>query len=311
MERNRLDKMSVRNLWADEYEAQLGSHDDVRRPVYLTLPGASGRDLDILVSRNLVQLTENGAIAPEDASRIVAVESAPAAVIALLEKYAGLKVIQERLEAALRSTGPTRWPDTRNEAHFRASLVNLDFDKPFTAERDQGVLRFPTAQMVSKIAQLHAKAPRVEWTLCLTVNGLLPWDDATAEDMRRFLSENCDRDPRFRDGATSLVGDELLAGFCAGERSVASLRPDQCQRLLMVLVPKHIALLTHGQGWRLEARRNLRYGGDAGAAPMVTWIIDFRWDERATTQPDAVYRDSISGLFGGVGSIDPDGTLSH
>lgn len=80
------------------------------------------------------------------------------------------------------------------------------------------------------------------------------------------------------------------------------------QKVLMAFVPKKIADLVRPQMWRLDTKVNLRYG-QLGHAPMVTWIINFNFDNRAAGRPDAVYLDSVNGILATAGHIDGQGTV--
>ena len=79
----------------------------------------------------------------------------------------------------------------------------------------------------------------------------------------------------------------------------------------MVLVPKRIAFDVHRDGWSVETTENIRYGGTDHRAPMVTWIMRFRWDARASTHPETVYREALASALLRCGQIDANGNLTR
>jgi len=44
---------------------------------------------------------------------------------------------------------------------------------------------------------------------------------------------------------------------------------------------------------------------------MVTWVLRFIWDARASAQPDEVYREALSRSLLRRGSIDTNGALQR
>jgi hypothetical protein len=77
----------------------------------------------------------------------------------------------------------------------------------------------------------------------------------------------------------------------------------------MAFVPVRIAHRVHTIGWRIEVTRNLRYGGEAGVAPMVTWIIRFIADPRASATPHRVLGEGLNTVLRAAGCVTADGTL--
>ena len=95
-----------------------------------------------------------------------------------------------------------------------------------------------------------------------------------------------------------------------GNIELSSLPAVDQQHMLMALVPKKVAHGSAGIGWRIDTRENLRYGGSGGRAPMVTWILDFRWDERGSSEPTSLYRESAAAAIETPGQIAEDGRIS-
>jgi hypothetical protein len=313
MAADRPEKQTVRRLWV--HEARLADCSEPPEPVplYLTLPGAAGRDIQALVDAGLINLTETGAIADAESMRLVAVEHSPMAVVALLRRFPGLKILEQPLHSLLHSTSPVAWPVGEHKTLFRAQVVNLDLDSPLKAEVKSGQLSFPILALVRKLATLHAVAPYVDWTLCLTLHGEITWGRDSHGLVCQFLASNFQNEALFSDAARAVLGDDLHRGICEDPSSVdvRDLLPATQQRLLMVLVPKRIAFDVHREGWCVDTIENLCYGGTRRRAPMVTWVLRFRWDVRASTQPEVLYRGALGRALERRGSIDADGTLSR
>jgi hypothetical protein len=313
MAAERPEKKTVRRLWVEEVRRAEGVWVPKGVPLYLTLPGAQGGDIRALADEGLVELAENGAIVDAEEMRLVAVESAPGAVIELQRSFPGLKILEETVGNLLHSTSPLAWPQGETKRFFRARVVNLDLNAPLEAKVQNGQLIFPVLAWIHKLALLHAVAPRVDWSLCLTLHGEVSWTARGDQMACRFLCENFARDAEFSARAKATLGEEIHSEICArpGRVAVRMMEAGAQQRVLMVLVPKQIAFDAHSTGWGVDTVENLRYGGSEGRAPMVTWVLRFSWDTRARTQPDKLYRESLVRSLLRCGSIDSSGVLRH
>jgi hypothetical protein len=310
MEEDRPEKRAVRELWTDLVTEVDSLGGPVPPPVYLTLSGASGKDIEILVARGLVHRTETGAIDAQDQHKFVAVESNSNAVLALQKKFPGLKILEVPFANLVRSASPTAWPDKQDKEFCRARVINLDLNDILGSADQEGQIVFPLLSLVRKLGQLHGLPPRLDWHLCLTLHGEIHWSEEVGLAMQEFLTENFDREPEFAAAAHELLGDTLFAQVTSRSlKDLRALKVSDQQKVLMVLVPKKIQQLVLDQGWRLVTPRNLRYGGTGGRAPMVTWILRFVWDSRTSGTPSAVYCDGLRGVLANVGQIAADGTV--
>lgn len=311
MAAQRPEKLAVRELWVREVRRADSETPDCAIPLYLTLPGRQGGDLRALVDAGIIGLTETGAIAATDPIRIVAVESSTDAILELNQTFPGLKILEQRLEDLLQATSDLAWPSKENRRWFRAQVVNFDLNKSLHAEVRQGQLVFPLLRMVEKVARLHAQEPCVDWTLCLTLHGELAWKDDADALVCRFLANNFQIEPEFSAQAKAVLGADIHDAIC-NTPSRAKLHKrsiDDQQNVLTVLVPKRIAHESHQQGWHVATIENLRYGGSQGRAPMVTWILRFTWDERASTEPSLIYREALQLALRNQGYIDVNGRV--
>jgi hypothetical protein len=310
MAAERPEKGTVRALWVDEVRRAINVDDDV--PLYLTMPGALGGDIQALIDAGIIDRTETTAIARPERTRLVAVENSPEAIVRLQDTFPGLKILQEPVESLLHSDKLTSWPEGEHKRFFRARVVNFDLQCSLEASVKQGQLAFPTLALVRKLAILHAD-PAEDWTLCLTLHGQLQWATEHEEKACQFLAANFQKDASFAAQAQAMLGQQLYEAICEDPTSVrfGQLDTTDQQRLLMVLVPKKISFDAHTHGWRVDTIENLRYGGSSQRAPMVTWILRFVWDERATTEADIVYRESLARVLEHSGHIDSAGQVSR
>lgn len=306
---DRPEKDFVRSLWVDEVRAAAQQSSASGEPLYLTLPGAEGRDIQLLINEGLIALTEVNSIVEEDLGKIVAVENNNQAIAALQRKFIGLRIKEVPFQNLIRGEEQFSWPEGEDEVICRAKVINLDLNTPFRAQRRDGDVVFPVLAWIRKLCQIHAKHPCIDWTLCLTLHGEVVWPENVSRYTRDFLCENLDREALFADGCKEFLGEVLFQlttrddGPCFTDLD----RSDQ-QKLIMVMVPKIIVRLVHNEGWRVRTERNLRYGGGE-RAPMVTWIVKFTWDDNAIARPDTVYREALRDILSGAGLVTENGEI--
>lgn len=314
MAADRPEKRTIRDLWADEaaeFRERFEATDRADAvPLFVTLSGAEGRDIERLIERGVLRLTASGAIAADDLSRVVAIESNPDAELAVRTRYPGLRTYQSTLQSLIRGDRLTTFPEAALRKVFRGRVINLDFAQPLRAEMtSDGDVAFPALAWVEKLAQMHADPPRTNWSLCLTLHGGITWPAAASEAVQQYLAENCREEPAFGDACCGLFGSALHEQLLSDDAmDCTALEVEAQQHVLMALVPKKINHLVHAQGWHVRTVRNLHYGGDAHA-PMVSWILRFEWDPRYARTPRAVYRDSLCAALSTAGKVMPDGRI--
>jgi hypothetical protein len=310
MDEERPEKQRVRSLWLQKLLSYRAAYPNDDVPLYLTLSGAHGRDVQLLIREGLIRLTEVGAILSSDQGVAVAIESNANAVWELQRRIPGLKILEQPFDSLIRSGRLTVFPQGEHVRFCQARVVNLDLNQPVTFEDVDGELVFPPLQWVRKLCILHAER-RLEWCLLLTLHGEALWESPETKAVAAFLTENFMRERSFAEAAGRILGEDLFRRISDGSLPAAKrLAPAEQQKVLMLYVPKRIAHIAHEYGWRAETIHNLRYGGVAKRAPMVTWVIDFLWDNRVSSRPDAIYLDSLKSILAGAGHIGEDGTLS-
>jgi hypothetical protein len=307
---DRPEKLAIRDLWLDVVINYSSAYPDEEHPLYLTLSGAEGKDIQLLVDAGILPQTATGAIPAESKHRVIAVESNSQAVLRLNKLFPGLKIFEHPFQALVRSASATRWPDGQDERYCRARVVNLDLNQPLNAENDGEELKFPILQWIQKLSQIHA-TEHLDWSLCLTLHGEVLWPPNTSEAVQRFLKENFQREPIFQAQCQDFFGDELFEATSSDQVcDFAQLERTDQQKILMAFVPKKIAQMVHVHGWSVQTSRNLHYGGSGGRAPMVTWIVNFVWEPRVFQTPEAVYKESLQHILSGAGSIAENGVIS-
>jgi hypothetical protein len=303
----RPEKVTMRQLWFEAITAVTEELGD--EPLYLTLSGSEGKDIELLIKNDVVHVTETGAIAESDQGLVVAVQSNRAAYASLRLKYPGLRALNKTVSDLLAGESAVRYPTGREYPTTRARVVNLDFNQTLRAQiTTSGLLNFPQLAWVTKLAQLHAHPTPLDWKLCLTFKAEIGWPDDICSQMAAFFSENVNRSEQFAAHLQALLGPSLVERLQSGNQlGFSALAEADQQRILMAMVPKRISQAVHNQGWRLSTTLNVRYGGGGGSAAMSSWIVDFIWDARSYTTPDAVYLDSLMGVIANPQFIDVDG----
>ena len=189
--------------------------------------------------------------------------------------------------------------------------MNFDFDRALVVRVRKGHLVFPQLSWVAKIAEIHGHNPPIDWCLMLTFQGQIQWPEEVEEAVKKLLADNFQRTQDFSTRVEQLLGSEAVERIseCSAELVFSSLAEEIQQSILMTLVPKKIIEMMSGSGWNVETQHNVRYGGREKRAPMVSFVFNFRWDERGTTEPGAVYRESVLRSVAQPVEIDPQGTI--
>jgi hypothetical protein len=219
-----------------------------------------------------------------------------------------LKIYDRPFQSLVRGDTPIRYPTGEDQVFCRARIVNLDLNAPLNpADDDQ--LKFSILLWIQKLAELHAVSPRRNWCLCLTLHGELPWGAPTCRSVQLFLTENFNRAPDFAKLSRRVLGRSLYDRI-VGNAPVdfSKLNREAQQKILMTFVPKMVAQMVQGQGWRVSTRTNLRYG-QADHAPMVTWILAFEHDPRTTSTPATVYNEILGEILKESGRINNRGLV--
>lgn len=312
MNEERAEKLTIRSLWLEEVKSIAEQYPESEVPWYLTLSGAEGRDIKLLIDEGLISLTEVGSIEEKDQHKVVAVENSNEAVLQLQKKFVGLRIKQVPFHNLIRGEDIFSWPQGEDEKYCRAHIVNLDLNNPLKGISEDGNAKFPVLDWVHKLCRLHTKSPRNDWTLCLTLHGKVAWPEEVNRWLKQFLLENLSREPDFARSCKEFFEEALYEQIsdCSELDFTALDRQDQ-QKVIMVMVPKIITELVHSQGWSVSTERNLCYGGDSERAPMVTWIVKFTWRGEATATPDARYKSALRDIFSGVGVVSEQGKIEN
>lgn len=311
MTENRVDKQAIRSLWLYEVKTMAKINNNQNVPLYLTLSGAEGHDIKMILDSGLISLTEIEAISEKDQHKIVAVESNMSAIAKLQKKFIGLKIKEVSFESLIRGTHIFKWPNGDDEQLCRARVVNLDLNAPLKQIKlESGEVIFPVLNWIKKLCLIHSRPPCLDWTLCLTLHAEVMRSKPLDKWTRKFLCDNLQRDQKFFKDCEKFWGDDLFKKVISDTKiDLADLEEEEQQKLLMVMVPKIIAKLVHDDGWLIKTEKNLRYGGGKPPAPMVTWIVKFTWSPSVTSTPDANYRNALQNILSKTGVVEEDGNI--
>ena len=111
MAEDRLEKRTIRSLWLDEVKEVARQFPESEVPWYLTLSGAEGRDIQLVIDEGLLSLTEVNSIAEKDQGKIVAVEQNNLAIATLQRKFIGLRIKEVPFHSLIRGEELFKWPE--------------------------------------------------------------------------------------------------------------------------------------------------------------------------------------------------------
>jgi hypothetical protein len=308
----RPEKNAVRQLWIERaifHSAQSPNLDD---PLYLTLSGAEGAELSMLVDAGLLELTEVDSIASRYKHRVVAIENNHAAYTKLQTKFPGLKILRDQVSDLLHGTTRTRYPQGEREQICRSRIVNLDLNEAWMPQLVDGQWIVPVARWIAKFAEMHARAPKLSWTLFLTLHGECPWPPPPALLISDEICAISELSAAIRNKAQDWLTSEVFSQILdRAIKNYGDLSAELQQRVLMWLVPSAIVRDCASQGWAISIHHNLRYGRPPQHAPMVTWIIDFNVPERDALSFQQELLDGLMDVLNKAGYIDAEGNINY
>lgn len=303
MAEERPEKQTIRDRWITEV---VSAEHDGAEPLYLTLCGAEGYEISMLIDRGILRLTETGAIDDRDADRVVAVESRAEAAVTLRQRFPGLKLRAHPVEQLVQHSNPMSWPRREDRTVCRALHINLDFNKSLSGSMEAGRAVFRDLDVMRKLATIHSTPTPLNWKLFVTFNAAWSWGPEVELALVEFLRENFEIDADFAHRCREFLGEEVFESIKLNTLQADSIDDVGRQRILMVFVPKKIAELVHTEGWLVRTTLNWHYGGYGNVAPMVTWMFAFEWDGRAS---GSIYRDSRAAILEHTGSVTSTGTV--
>lgn len=308
------EKQSIREEWLKLVSGANADATGQSEPLYLTLAGAGGHDVKMLVDAGIVALEENArTIAQKDQWKVAAVEYKGASFDSIEDEFPGLRVINGRVEEVFHAGVDPIDEMTKYDgvAPSRALVVNLDLNGSVEAAMEGGVLSCPLVEVVDQLARTHAAETPVDWWLCLTFNATINWSEEVESHFKKLVVDAGEEFDDFKNGVEKLLGEALMDEF----RKVDEYTPlkdsgcDEMQRSVQVVVPTRVIDGCYANHWRITVQDSLRYVGAKGA-PMATWIIRF---ERSLAVKDEEHDEnreySLSTVASATGSIDTDGNI--
>jgi len=307
MAEDRPAKAAVRQRWVDCL-IELDARWEGREPLYLTLPGAEGRDVALAVQHGVIALNEAGSIAEESLHKVVAVERGQEAALQLRRRFPGLKILDQPIQSLVRGEGLTSYPEAEHRVWCRALVVNLDLSARLEGEARAGGISFPVVSWIGKLAVLHAQEPIVPWTLLLTMNAEPSLAHEGLRDIGTLFRENISLSPAFRERLADLVGPTAVEGLSTEATDPLGGSDDQTLRSVVVAaIPKLIAGVVP-EGWVMRSEWCLRYGGESGHAGMIAYRFDFTLAD-GNLAPVERYKHTVDDLLRSVERIEEDGTV--
>jgi len=305
----RPEKDAIRGIWVDQVRRFYPPPKGANVPLYLTLSGALGLDIQRLIDEGILKLNPNGSIKETTSSFVVAVERNSPAVLKLKSKFPGLKVKQTHLGELFRGDSLFRFPEGSDESFCRSRVVNLDLDEVLKETSLAEEFEFPVIRWIEKLGLLHRKDPALDWCLCLTLHGETPWDSKLASQVLTFLTENFDFDDEFENACRKHVGDAIVDKIRDKSLEPGEQPWNVQQQLLCMLVPKMIIDRLRNQGWDISTDYNLIYGGTQRRAPMYTCVLSFQVSQTAASSPHENYRSALNSIMARFGTIDASGAI--
>jgi hypothetical protein len=305
MSSDRPAKDSIRTWWVEEAKSRLPVARRLKVPVYFTLPGAAGRDIQALINEGLIRVNESGGILDEDAGLIVALENNMLAYGELKKRFPGLAVRHTSVEALL-GNQPDQYPTGLDKKLCRATIINLDFNSALQVATDGSVKAIVLAEKFARIHEGSKDRPVVPWALCLTLNASFTGADVNVESQHSFLLDQVADSDELR-----VALQEIAPWLLEHDYDLATeADTEKLQRALACLVPTLIARTVSQHGWRVAAKYLARYGHDAqDTASMVTFVLDMTWDEAARAQPNAAAKQTHGTLAQAMRAVGKDGTV--
>jgi len=221
-----------------------------------------------------------------------------------------LPIKEVNFQSLIRGEGPFAWPRGEEKKICQSRIINLDLNSILKCHETNGQIVFPVLEWIKKLCQIHTYPNGIDWTLCLTLHGEINWSQSVINFTENFLKENFEREEIFKDSCENFLGDELFRKLTSdADIDLSSWDWTSQQKYLMVFVPKYILKLVHTDGWKINTEYNLRYGGEDGKAPMVSWIMKFELDPINAAKPDKIYRESLVTILERIGIINKDGNI--
>jgi hypothetical protein len=310
MRLDRPAKTAIRNKWLEILQAV--NAVDSPHPIYLTLPGAEGKDIQLLIDEDLIRLTETGAIDPRSSNYCVAIENSPSAVLALQKRFPGLRILEQNVQSILRGESLLQYPERgEHRVSCQAHIINLDLQATLTGEMSEGDALFPVIRWIEKFAALQSECDHHnEWHLLLTLNATVEWSAEVCQWVSDFVRDNLTNEATFSVSATNLLGEQLTGDITRGETiEFTQLSLADRQTFLLVLVPKTISHFLCSRSWEIETKLNASYMG-SNDAPMVTFIFRIA-KARRNRRGAQLYSESVSQSLRHVQRVTREGVFEN
>lgn len=312
MAEERLEKATIREIWLKFIQSVPQKNANQDHPLYVTLSGAEGKDIEGLVHHGILKKTENGAISADDEWKVVAIEKNGPAATKLRKKFPGLKVIHDDVLELIGGTSETSFPEDRSDDSklWLADVINLDYNSTFSGSIQNGRGLFSVAQTLKKIATIQHQYGKQSWCLLVTLNATLNLEDDCWGEIQRILNDNFNSVEEFREAFSKLVPLSADSEINSDILEEIKGNCDLQQKLLMAFLPKIFAQKIRDYRWKFDVEHALVYGDNSyRQARMASWIICLKKPESPITD-EACYQKNVKDIMKNCSKIESTGCLT-
>ena len=314
MMQERPEKTTIRERWIEiiaEVEKQIRT--DKKSPLYVTLAGAEGKDIECLINRGIIKKTETGAISTDDKWKVVAIEKNGPTATELRRKYPGLDVRDEDVLSLIRGNAETLFPNPNHKDYhlWKAPVINLDYNSMLKGEVKNGKVVFEVTQTLKKISTIHHEAgSESQWYILLTLNANINLDNDCWREIKQTLKDNMSSVVEFKKDLSSLIplneSDDIDCDTIKKIKKESKLQ----QNLLLALIPKYFSQRIRDQRWEFKDVISFAYGNNtAGRARMASWIICIEKPQDLKTD-EQCYQENVGKILKDCSFIDDNGKMS-
>lgn len=301
------EKKLLRNKWVDAVkEAEKYHSGNDKYPLYVTLSGPEGKDIELLIKNNIIKITENGAINSDDQWKVVAIEKNGPKATELRNKFPGLKVKDSSVFDLLNDNCNAN-EKLNNSFLWGASVINLDYNSRLEGIIENDRCSFDVIITLKKISEFQLSFESKYWCVLLTLNANLVLDDIfwneiikTLKNNRYFNSEFCnevDKSEYFKNI------DDIYYSSVSKIKDCDKLQ----QKFVLNLVPNLFSQKIKEHCWEFSVIKAFSYGNNtSGRSRMASWILCLKQKSEDGLQKDLNFENQLSNIINYY-QIDQDG----
>lgn len=308
---NRPEKIKIREEWGNIALTELSMLSGKHRPLYVTLSGAEGKDIEVLIQNGVLKRTENGAISSDDQWKVIAIEKNGPAASELRSKYPGLDIRNDDVINLIHGCSETSFPN-RGDDNFNlwtAQIINLDYNSRFEGKLENGRGLYEIAQTLKKISAIQHEMKNSRWSILLTLNANIELTQSCWSEVKQTLNDNLTSVDKFKEDFSKIL--PLDAGGRVNCDLLCKIKTDATlqQKLIVALVPKFFMQKIRDHRWEVSEIKSFVYGNNtSGRARMSSWVITLQKPDQVKSD-DQCYSENVSKILSNCFQIQDDGTL--